>query len=83
MLPFVFENTRQFDAGAMGEAYLPVTLLPINSIRGSGSRVFRQFGAYSIPMTGAKAAPQAWNGIITGQFEVQGLIGDNTSQNNV
>ena len=80
--PFLFENTRPFLPGAMGEAYIPLTLLPLFEVHGRGSRVMRQLSAFASPLTQAKAAPQAWNGFINGQFVVQPLVNEDGTVSN-
>lgn len=75
--PFLFEDTRPFLPGAMGAAYVPLTLLPLFTVRGNGSRVNRQLSAFGTPLTQLSAVPQAWNGIINGQFVVQPLVDEN------
>lgn len=77
--PFLFENTRPFLPGAMGEAYIPLTLLPLFNVRGNGSPVIRQLAAFGTPQNQLPAVPQAWNGIINGQFVLQPLIDENGS----
>lgn len=74
---FTFADTRQFSPGAMGEAYIPLTLLPLNDVCGSGSRVFSQLATFARPLTQAPGAAQAWNGEISGQFVLQPLVGNN------
>lgn len=73
-LPFAFENTRPFLPGALGESYIPLTLLPLQDVRGTGSPVYRQLSAFGIQRTQVQAAPQAWNGYIAGQFVLQPLV---------
>lgn len=77
--PFTFENTRPFLPGAPGEAYIPLTLLPLQDVRGAGSRVFRQLAAFGTPQTQVQAVPQGWNGFISGQFVLQPLVNENGS----
>jgi hypothetical protein len=75
---FTFEETRQFTPGAMGEAYIPLTLLPLLDVRGPGSRVFSQLATFGRPLTQAPGVPQAWNGEISGQFVLQPLVDNNS-----
>lgn len=74
---FAFENTRPFLPGAPGEAYIPLTLLPVQDVRGTGSRVYRQLAAFGVPQTQVQAVPQSWNGYISGQFVLQPLVNEN------
>jgi hypothetical protein len=76
MLPFFYRRAKPFTPGAMDEAYIATLTTPINALRGNGSRVFQQLGAYGKPLAIAPVATQMWNGFSTGQFDLQPLVDD-------
>lgn len=74
---FTYSKTRPFKRGALGESYIPLTLLPLNGIRGSGSPVFRQLSAFTAQQVQMQAVPNAWHGSIAGAFTLQPLVNEN------
>lgn len=71
---FGYRATRQFNAGVPSDAFVTFQLLPLNTVTGPGVMVARQLQIDTQQMVQAMGAPEAWNGIITGQFVTQPLV---------
>lgn len=78
MFPYFYIDTPWFSRGAKGEAFASDLLLPLFSVQGPGNVAgsLRVFGAQ--PVIQNQAIPNAWNGLIAGQFVSQSLQDDSS-----
>lgn len=76
MIPFDNVETRPFLPGASGAAFVSAFLLPIQTIQGPGNFA-GSLQIFQAPMIQAQAVPDAWNGIMSGQFVSQPLTDPN------
>lgn len=77
MLPFGNIATRPFLPGAPGDAFVTAQLLPVIEIQGPGMLVRGQLAIEAAPQVQIQSVPEAWHGIVAGQFATQGLYDPN------